>query len=155
MFKKILGILFFLLLLNLSNGFSQTKNKSDEEQMKEVIEKTFMAMKSVDSVSLSSCFMKEAVLQVSQIRPDGNTNIRQVSITSFIKNVMSRKPGEMDERVLSWGPIQIDREIASVWVPYEFYLNGVLSHKGVDIFLFVKFNGEWKIQTLMYNMQKV
>jgi hypothetical protein len=48
----------------------------------------------------------------------------------------------------------VDHEIATAWVPYEFYLNGKFSHKGVDVFLLVKTGNEFKIQTLLYNMQK-
>ncbi len=97
--------------------------------------------------------MNKAILHVSQIKAK-NTSIKEVPIALFVNNVGSRKPGELDERVLSWGPIQIDHEIASAWVPYEFYLNGKFSHKGVDVFLLVKVGDDWKIQTLMYNMQK-
>jgi hypothetical protein len=110
-------------------------------------------MKSVDSVALKSCFPEKALLHISQVRPEGNV-VREVSIANFIQNVMSRKPGDMDERVLSWGPILIDHEIATAWVPYEFYLNGKFSHKGVDVFLLIKTGNEYKIQTLLYNMQK-
>jgi hypothetical protein len=60
----------------------------------------------------------------------------------------------MDERVLSWGPNLVDQEIATAWVPYEFYLNGKFTHKGVDVFLFVKTGNEFKIQTLLYNMHQ-
>lgn len=110
-------------------------------------------MKSVDSVALKSCFTGNALLQISQIKPEGNT-LREVPAAKFIQNVMTRKPGDMDERVLSWGPILIDQEIATAWVPYEFYFNGKFTHKGVDVFLFVKTGNEYKIQTLLYNMHQ-
>lgn len=129
------------------------QQKTDEDQIKAVILKTFSAMKAVDTVALKSCFTTNALLNVSQIRPEG-TIVREVPISKFVQSVLSRKPGDMDERVLSWGPILIDHEIATAWVPYEFYLNGKFSHKGVDVFLFVKTGNEFKIQTLLYNMQK-
>jgi hypothetical protein len=131
--------------------FGQNPTK-DEDQIKAVILKTFNAMKSVDSVALKSCFTEKAVLQISQIRPEGNI-VREVPIANFVKNVMTRKAGDMDERVLSWGPILVDHEIATAWVPYEFYLNGKFTHKGVDAFILVKIGEEYKIQTLLYNMQ--
>ena len=133
-------------------GQNQKVNK-DENQIKAVILKTFSAMKSVDSVALKSCFTEKALLHISQVRPEGNV-VREVPIASFVKNVMTRKPGDMDERVLSWGPILIDHEIATAWVPYEFYLNGKFTHKGVDAFILVKVGEDYKIQTLLYNMQK-
>ncbi len=148
--KKEIIIGFCILLLPFP-FIGQTNG--NQESIKAVVLKTFSAMKSVDSVSLKSCFTKNAVLQVSQIHPEGNT-VREVPIDKFVQSVMSRKPGDMVERVLSWGPIQIDHEIASAWVPYEFYLKDKFSHKGVDIFLLVKEGEEWKIQTLMYNMQR-
>ncbi len=146
--KKLLLLLFLCPLL----AIGQQKT-SDEDQIKAVILKTFSAMKSVDSVALKSCFTEKAVLQISQIRPEGNI-VREVPIANFVKNVMTRKAGDMDERVLSWGPILVDHEIATAWVPYEFYLNGKFTHKGVDAFILVKVGEEFKIQTLLYNMQK-
>jgi hypothetical protein len=142
-----------ILLLSPLFLFGQNQINKDEDQIKSVILKTFSAMKSVDSVALKSCFTEKALLHISQVRPEGNV-VREVSIANFIQNVMSRKPGDMDERVLSWGPILIDHEIATAWVPYEFYLNGKFSHKGVDVFLLIKTGNEYKIQTLLYNMQK-
>ena len=144
-----LFLLLFLFPL-LAMGQSPTK---DEEQIKVVILKTFSAMKSVDSVALKSCFTSNALLHISQVKPEGNV-VREVPATKFIQNVMTRKPGEMDERVLSWGPILIDEEIATAWVPYEFYFNGKFTHKGVDVFIFVKSGNEFKIKTLLYNMHQ-
>jgi hypothetical protein len=142
-----------ILLLSPLFLFGQNQKNKDEDQIKSVILKTFSAMKSVDSVALKSCFTEKALLHISQVRPEGNI-VREVPIANFMQNVMSRKPGDMDERVLSWGPILIDHEIATAWVPYEFYLNGKFSHKGVDAFILVKVGEEYKIQTLLYNMQK-
>ena len=146
--KSVLILLFSPLFL-----FGQNQINKDEDQIKAVILKTFSAMKSVDSVALKSCFTEKAVLQISQIRPEGNI-VREVPIANFVKNVMARKAGDMDERVLSWGPILVDHEIATAWVPYEFYLNGKFTHKGVDAFILVKVGEDYKIQTLLYNMQK-
>lgn len=144
-----------ILLLLLLGPFILTgqQKSADEDQIKAVILKTFSAMKAVDSVALKSCFTSTALLQISQMRPEGNT-VRDLPVSKFVQSVLSRKPGEMDERVLSWGPILIDHEIATAWVPYEFYLNGKFSHKGVDVFLLIKTGNEFKIQTLLYNMQK-
>lgn len=151
--KHILVLLVSILLSPFVIKAQTPSSNDDQENIKKVILKTFTAMKSVDSLALISCFSSNAVLHVSQIRPEGNI-VREVPIAKFVQNVRSRKAGEMDERVLSWGEILIDHEIASAWVPYEFYLNGKFTHKGVDAFLLIKTGDVWKIQTLMYNMQK-
>jgi hypothetical protein len=146
--KSVLILLFSPLFL-----FGQNQINKDEDQIKAVILKTFSAMKSVDSVALKSCFTSNALLHISQVKPEGNS-LREVPAAKFIQNVMTRKPGDLDERVLSWGPILFDQEIATAWVPYEFYLKGKFTHKGVDVFLFVKSGNEFKIQTLLYNMHQ-
>jgi hypothetical protein len=145
----------FILLFVPSLFFGQNNSSisTDEDQIKAVILKTFSAMKAVDSVALKSCFTSNALLHVSQVKPEGNI-IREVPISKFIQNVVTRKPGAMDERVLSWGPILIDHEIASAWVPYEFHLNGKFTHKGVDVFILIKAGDGYKIQTLVYNMHQ-
>lgn len=136
--------------------FAQAKKdwtKDETEQIKSLVLKTFAAMKSVDTLALKACFTPTAILQITSPKPEG-TVVREIPAAKFIHNVGLRKPGEMDERVVSWGPILIDHEIATAWVPYTFHLNGVFSHKGVDVFLLVKVGDEFKIHTLMYNMQK-
>ena len=142
-----------LVLLGLSLGLKAQQASTSTEAIKSVILKTFSAMKSVDTLALRSCFTNNAILQVSSQGATG-TVVREVPISKFVQNVGSRKPGEMDERVISWGSIEIDHEIATAWVPYEFYLNGSFSHKGVDAFILVKVGEEYKIQTLLYNMQR-
>ena len=37
------------------------------------------------------------------------------------------------------------RTLASVWVPYEFYLGDKFSHCGVDAFHLARFEDGWKI----------
>ena len=41
--------------------------------------------------------------------------------------------------------------IASVWTPYDFYINGEFSHCGVDLFYLVK-EEDWKIAHFGYTV---
>ena len=51
--------------------------------------------------------------------------------------------------------VQIDGNMAHVWTPYEFYVNGQLSHIGVNSFTMVKEpNGEWKIVHIIDTRRK-
>lgn len=129
-------------------AFAQT---NDTEQIKSVVERTFHAMKTADSVLLKSCFTNSATLFIAKTVQD-STSVRTVPVANFIQNVLKQKAGSLDERVTSWGPITVDKDLATAWVPYVFYLQGTYTHKGVDAFTFVKMQGVWKIQTLMYTM---
>lgn len=150
--KSIFRNAFFALLIGMP-FFSSAQSQKETEQIKAVILKTFEAMKVGDTLALASCFSPAATLYVSSNKAEG-AQVRAVPASNFVQSIAKRKPGALDERVVSWGPILIDHEIASAWVPYTFHLDGVFSHKGVDVFLLVKVAGEFKIHTLMYNMQK-
>jgi hypothetical protein len=44
--------------------------------------------------------------------------------------------------------------MAHAWTPYEFYINGKLSHKGVNAFTLYKDDGQWKIVHLIDTRRK-
>jgi len=48
------------------------------------------------------------------------------------------------EKLLDY-KIQIDGPLAHVWTPYEFYVNGKLSHSGVNSFTLFKEKDAWQI----------
>ena len=61
-----------------------------------------------------------------------------ISIATIPKDVV------VEEKILSYN-IQVDGTMAHVWTPYEFYMNGKLSHYGVNAFTLFKENEKWKI----------
>lgn len=131
----------------------ENENNPDTEQIKELIALTFKAMKLGDTTLLKSYFYNNASLQVNTIKNDSSM-ITVVPLANFVVNIGKQQKGSLDEQVTSWGNISIDKNIATAWVPYSFYLNGIFSHKGIDAFSLVKTNQKWKIQSLLYNMYK-
>ena len=54
-----------------------------------------------------------------------------------------------------WSPqVAIDGPIASVWTPYDFYLDGEFSHCGIDAFHLIQTDGEWLVQDLIYTVRQ-
>jgi hypothetical protein len=66
-------------------------------------------------------------------------------------------PAQDDGRVYReryWSPIVLIRGgIAVVWAPYEFWVDGETSHCGVDVFDFVKIDGEWLVSNSMWTVE--
>lgn len=62
-----------------------------------------------------------------------------------------------DPRVLReryWSPtVMIRGGIAAVWAPYEFWVNGETRHCGVDVFDFVKIDGQWLVSNSMWTVE--
>ena len=128
--------IFFLLI----SSFSFAQNSTEKEVVKP-IENLFNAMKSADSIGVKNAFSSSAIMQTF----DKNNEIRTEKVEVFSKQVGISKAGDLDERY-TISKILIDGNMASVWVPYEFYYKGNFLHCGVNSFQLAKINNEWKIQ---------
>jgi len=47
----------------------------------------------------------------------------------------------------------ISDHLAVFWAPYDFHVNGVFSHCGIDVLNLIKINGQWKIGHAMWTIQ--
>lgn len=136
------------LLFLLISGFSFAQNVSEKEVTKP-IENLFQAMKSADSIGVKNAFSSSAIMQTF----GKNNEIRTEKVEGFAKQVGSSKAGDLDERY-TISTILIDGNMASVWVPYQFYYKGNYSHCGVNSFQLAKLNNEWKIQYILDTRRK-
>ena len=66
-------------------------------------------------------------------------------------------PGEgpaLEERLVGAPAIEIDGDIAMVWSPYVFLVDGKLSHCGTDHFDLVREAGQWKVLNITWTKRK-
>ena len=136
--------IFFLLISSIS--FAQ--NTSEKEIIKP-IENLFNAMKSADSLGVKNAFSGSAIMQTF----GKNQEIRTDKVEDFAKQVGASQAGDLDER-FTISKILVDGNMASVWVPYQFYYKGNFSHCGVNSFQLAKINNEWKIQYIIDTRRK-
>ncbi|WDT67812.1 nuclear transport factor 2 family protein [Cloacibacterium sp. TD35] len=136
--------IFFLLI----SSFSFAQNTSEKEIIKP-IENLFQAMKSADSLGVKNAFSNSAIMQTF----GKNQEIRTDKLEDFAKQVGASKAGDLDER-FTISKILVDGNMASVWVPYQFYYKGNFSHCGVNSFQLAKINNEWKIQYIIDTRRK-
>ena len=129
-------------------SFSFAQNTSEKEIIKP-IENLFNAMKSADSLGVKNAFSGSAIMQTF----GKNQEIRTDKVEDFAKQVGASQAGDLDER-FTISKILVDGNMASVWVPYQFYYKGNFSHCGVNSFQLAKFNNEWKIQYIIDTRRK-
>lgn len=134
--KFLVGLLFLS-----SICFAQ---KTDNDAIKESVEKLFTGMKNADTVMLKSVFADNAILQTISKKEVVKTEKMQDFLSSFSK--LSKN--DADEKI-RFEAINIDGNLASVFTPYEFYYKGKFSHCGANSFQLVKQNNVWKIQYLI------
>lgn len=52
-----------------------------------------------------------------------------------------------------WEPtVEVSGRIAMVWAPYDFHVDGALSHCGIDVLAFMKLDEGWKVTSITYNV---
>ena len=83
---------------------------------------------------------------------DGKPDVRAFANEEYFANLQASKQ-KMQERI--WNPeVRISGLIATVWAPYDFWLDGKFSHCGVDQFDLIKTEDGWKIAGGVYTVER-
>ncbi|HKY61519.1 MAG TPA: nuclear transport factor 2 family protein [Gemmatimonadota bacterium] len=116
---------------------------ADETEVLAVVEALFDGMRAADSSAVRSTLHPEARL-VSVADGEGGPALRAEAMDGFIAAVGSPHEETWDERI--WEPeVRIDGRLATVWVPYAFYLGATFSHCGIDAFQLYRSEDGWQI----------
>jgi hypothetical protein len=143
--------LALFILLNFSMLFSAAQD--NESDIKKVINNLFNSMRASDPQSLLTSFHEGASLKSILKDSTGKTLVKDELITDFAANVSRLPKGYADERI-TFDAIKIDGDLAFVWTPYDLYFNGKFIHCGVDAFVLLKLNDQWKISSLIDTRRK-
>jgi Putative lumazine-binding len=145
---------FFILLTAVTVFFVNAgAQKTAGDSVKAAVNMLFEGMKKADAGLLKEAFTDSAMLQTFARNNTGQIVIRSETVKEFADIVSKLKPGAADERI-TFETIKIDGPLASVWTPYNFYLDNKFSHCGVNSFQLVRLNGIWKIQFLIDTRRK-
>ncbi len=68
----------------------------------------------------------------------------QMSFEAFAEKVGRPGTTHIEERIHD-PLIRIDRDLAVVWAPFEFLVNGQVDHCGTDLFNLIRTDGKWLI----------
>jgi hypothetical protein len=128
---------------DLTDDFIALEKLLPEKKVKKVIQDLFKAMKSKDAALAKSVFAQNARLSTVETK-DKKSVVKEGDIAKFIEFIGTPSENIYDEQVLSYD-VKIDGDMATVWTPYEFYLNDKLLHCGVNAFQLFKGEEGWKI----------
>ncbi|RDI56168.1 Cif family virulence factor [Flavobacterium glaciei] len=140
---------FLLILVLLLSANSHAQN----QDIQVVIENFFEAFHAKDTTKLKVLCDDTMILQSIAENVEGN-KLSNEKPQVFFKSIASI-PAEVkfQEKILSYS-IQVDGSMAHAWTPYEFYVNGKLSHKGVNAFTLFNKDNTWKIVHLIDTRRK-
>jgi len=117
----------------------------EEKALLTPIMSLFDAMRDHDKNKILAQFTEEAMLQ----RVTKNNEIKQTKINDFASSVGESK-NKLDEQLFNIS-YNVEGNLASVWTPFVFYLNGKISHCGINSFQLIKQGEQWKIHYLIDN----
>lgn len=126
---------------------------AQKTEVENTIKKFFEGFHAKDTLKIKSVCAEKLILQ-SIIEGQKGTRFEDEKPSEFYKS-FSTFPADLkfEEKILSYS-IQIDGKMAHAWTPYEFYVNGKLSHSGVNAFTLYKENDVWKIIYLIDTRRK-
>jgi hypothetical protein len=113
-----------------------------EAEVRAVVQRLFDGMRAADSAAIRSVFHPTARLQSVGADRQGAPVLRMDSIDSFVRGVAGTHP-VYDERIANL-VVQVDGNLAQVWMEYTFYLGDQKLHCGVDAAQLFRGADGWK-----------
>jgi Putative lumazine-binding len=151
---KRLGTIFCLFVFLVPLLGSAKPDKNDRKQIEQVIQNLFDGMRKADSSLVRPLFHPDAVMGSIGVNKDTKTFFRfEGKPEGFISAVGTPHADIWDERIGKMS-IAIDGEMATAWVPYQFYRGSVFSHCGVNAFTLVKLETGWVIVSIIDTRRK-
>ena len=141
--------LFTLLLAFGISTVSFSQGSFSEGDAKQVIDTFFEGFHKGDTTIMKSVVVKDLPTQTVFDTKQGESKIINGTIQKFLDAIGSRPADQIWEEKLLDYKVQIDGNLAHVWTPYEFWLNGSFSHCGANAFTLVRTNDGWKIVHLI------
>jgi hypothetical protein len=121
---------------------------SDERAVLAAVDKLLGGINTRDAAAIAAVLRPTAGATIVTEAGDGPATVRTLTNPELLARF---QPGAetFDERIAS-PAVEIDGDLAMVWAPYVFRLNGAVHHCGTNHFSLVRENGAWKIASLAW-----
>ena len=146
------GLLFILIsLLSAAPAARPSQQEDDKTAVLASVQAFFDTMASRDVEGARRVLMLEG--RMFSVRDQGGQAVARAStVEDYLKNLGERKQANRERM---WNPeVRVHGAIASVWTPYDFWVDGKFSHCGIDIFDLVKTAEGWKISGATYTVER-
>ncbi len=137
--KKIAGLMFVILLIA-SSVFAQKAD--DSKDALAVVNKLWAEMAAANPAGIVALHNPGAQLVAVIKGKDGKTAVHNLTAEQFSKNFAVKK--ELKEDMYA-PEVRVDGDVALVWGRYVFFVEGKISHCGLNAFHLVRTDAGWKI----------
>jgi hypothetical protein len=136
-------------LLAAANVHAQTSN-ADRDDVLKVVQAFFDTMTAADIEGARKILQPQGRFHAMRMR-DGKPDVRAFANEEYFADLQASKQ-KMRERI--WNPeVRVSGAIATLWAPYDFWIDGKFSHCGVDAFDLIKTEDGWKIAGGVYTVE--
>ena len=149
------SVLFAVLALAASTSLASQPaldRRADSAAVVNVAEGVLRAISTRDTTLARRLLMTGAQL-ASITDPAGpNSAGRSQNDSQFVASLAG---GQQTLLERMWSPtVFLQGSLAVVRTPYDFHIDGVFSHCGVDVFTMVRSRGEWRVTHIVYTTQR-
>jgi hypothetical protein len=151
--KKI--ILFILsVLFTIPSLFAQNQALTKEEkELVAVIDTFFAYFHKADTANIRALFHPKATLKSLKYK-ENKPEVSEDNLQGLLLALANLpKTTKIEERLLTY-KVQIDADLATVWTPYQFFVNDKFSHCGANAFTLVKVADKWQIIAIIDTRRK-
>ena len=138
--KKLLAVITFTLLVSLS---ALAQAKDDAKDALAVVNNLFDMMAAHKPAEIIALHTPESQLVAIMKNKEGKSVTRSFTAEAFSKNFAERR-AELKEDMYA-PETKVFGDLALVWGRYVFFVNGKISHCGVNAFHLVRTDAGWKI----------
>jgi len=122
---------------------------SDEQAALAVAEAALVAITANDPVALTDLMVEGAVLASTATREDHPVHTLRTRAQERLRTSTRR----IVERGFD-GEARVAGGIATVWLPYDLYIDDAWSHCGVDLFTLVRTEAGWRIVAMAWSIEQ-
>lgn len=142
-------VVLITILCAVAPAITDAQGTADRDQVLKTVQAFFDTMTAKDVEGARKILMPQGRFHAVRMR-DGN--VRSFSNEEYLADLQAAKR-TMRERI--WNPeVRVRGAIATVWTPYDFWIDGKYSHCGIDAFDLVKTDEGWKLAGGSYTLEE-
>ena len=122
--------------------FSLHATTSHEQEVLAPVNAMFDSMAKHDPVALKKPLLPGGTMVLMR---DGTPH--QMTFDAFAEIIAKPGKAQIEERIHD-PLVRIDNDLAVVWAPFDFLVDGKVDHCGTDLFNLVKTDGKWLIASV-------
>ena len=132
-----------------TTDFPEVVRSPEAQEVEEVARAFLDALSRTDTAVLRSLMASDLSLSSVRAGPEGAV-IRHSTGEEFL-NGLGTEDQDLLERM--WDPVvYVQGQVAMVWTPYDFFLNGEFSHCGIDVFTMLEGEDGWRVTSITYDV---